>query len=979
MIMNKNFKLHAEIILIVLEINIGLISFHLPITSRNGQDLLIEHESSNLHVPQTYIDPNVQKIVEKKLTSFNEGFIKQGVNGDPNIHYFIQNPYITVGFGNGTIKMLVKDNYKIKNSSLTEIEQTFLNSNKVAPIGLEPSDSYSTYYTGSNQEIKRQEYAILVYKNLYDHINLEYTIKNGNLKYNFYVYPGGNPKDIQIRWNGPITLLKTIEGIRITIQTEFGLKTLLDNQPFSYQEGRANRISTEFIVHSNSTYGFTLNNYDPNQLLIIDPTIMLMSTYVGGSNDDESFAIAVDQAGNAYVTGYTSSTNFPAINAYNNTFNGIYDTFVFKYSALSQTLVYSTYVGGSDDDEGWGIAVDVSGNAYVTGATKSSDFPTVNANKSTYSGSNDVFVFKLSESGSSLLYSTYVGGSNSDWADAIAVDLSGNVYVSGLTSSTNFPVVNANQSTNKGGPDAFVFKLSASGLTLLYSTFVGGTYYDEAWSIAVDLSGNAFITGVTSSSDFPMVQAINSTFGGSYDVFVSKLSASGLTLLYSTYVGGSGDDEGIGIGIDSNGNAYVTGFTSSSDFPMVQAINSTFGGSYDAFVLKLDASGSTIDYSTYLGGSDVDEAFGIAVDSSGNAYITGYTRSSDFPTFNAYNSTYGGNADVFVSKLSTSGSTLLYSTYVGGSSDEGGLGVAIDSSGNAFVSGFTNSNNYPTINGYNNTFNGINDVIVFKLATTTNASLTPTVGEAFESNTLKAIELVWQSPIFKETFENYNIYRRTATSSYILLGNTTETYYVDNTISLGTMYYYVLTAVYTFGEGPQSNEVVGKVATIPDSPILQVTAGNRSVYLNWSAPTDGGSPIMEYEIYRGTTSGEYYYIGITSNLYFNDTTTNSGTEYFYVIDAVNTIGKGPYSLEKSAVPYGPQTLEKTVTTIITTTITQPGKTTTAKETSTLTKTKEVSNSTSSSQAKGSSGFESFSVIMILSLVALGLVYKRRNN
>ena len=401
---------------------------------------------------------------------------------------------------------------------------------------------------------------------------------------------------------------------------------------------------------------------------------MVYSTYLGGSGFDYGRGIAVDTSGNAYVTGFTDSSDFPTTaGAYNRTYGGGNDVFITKLNPAGSALVYSTYLGGSvdylgfeGDDEGYGIAVDSSGNAYVTGSTKSLDFPTTgNAYDRTYNGDYDtfdVFVTKLNPDGSSLVYSTFLGSKSGDTGYGIAVDTSGSAYVTGDAGAYDFPTTAGAYDRTYSSMDAFVAKFNPAGSSLVYSTFLGGSTWDVAYGIAVDTSGNAYVTGETRSYDFPTTAgAYNRTFGGGYfDAFVTKLNPVGSSLVYSTYLGGSGgngDDFGYGIAVDNSGNAYVTGETDSSDFPTtVSAYNRTYGGGglMDAFVTKLNPAGSALVYSTYLGGSDLDEGYGIAVDGSGNAYVTGETWSPEFPTTgSAFDRTKGGVIDAFVAKVFT--------------------------------------------------------------------------------------------------------------------------------------------------------------------------------------------------------------------------------------------------------------------------------------------------------------------------------------
>ncbi|MCP4557291.1 MAG: hypothetical protein GY836_17945, partial [Herbaspirillum sp.] len=443
------------------------------------------------------------------------------------------------------------------------------------------------------------------------------------------------------------------------------------------------------------------------------------STYLGGDETDRGYGIAVDGSGNAYVTGYTGSTDFPTGQAFQGNVGSV-DAFVSKLAPSGGTLVYSTYLGGGGIDRGYGIAVDGSGNAYVTGYTGSTDFPTAQAFQGTYAGGSwDAFVSKVAPSGGTLVYSTYLGGGSGDSASGIALDTSGAAYVTGYTWSTNFPTGQAFQGALGGGGnyDAFVSKLAPGGTALTYSTYLGGAGYETGNGIAVDGSGNAYVTGYTTSTDFPTAQAFQGTRPGDYDAFVSKLAPSGATLTYSTYLGGGSIDYGRGIAVDNSGNAYVTGETFSTDFPTAQAFQGTnVGASWDAFVSKLAPSGAALAYSTYLGGGAGDFGFGIAVDNPGNAYVTGQTGSADFPTGQALQGTNAGSSDAFVSKLAPTGATLTYSTYLGGFFNDFGYGIAVDTSGNAYVTGFTGSYDFPTAQAFQGTnAGGDYDAFVFKI------------------------------------------------------------------------------------------------------------------------------------------------------------------------------------------------------------------------------------------------------------------------
>lgn len=384
-------------------------------------------------------------------------------------------------------------------------------------------------------------------------------------------------------------------------------------------------------------------------------TALMYSAYLGGAASDAGKAIAVDSAGSVYIAGRTLSTNFPTANPLQRELGGpLGDAFVAKLNPAGNELVYSTYLGGRDGDAVAGIAVDRLGNAYIAGMTASQDFPAVGPLQKSYGGGDaDAFVAKLSATGRTLLYSTSLGGGGTDGATGIAVDGAGNAYVVGYTTSTDFPTVEALQDKSGGFDDAFVAKLNPTGRDLVYSTYLGGRAGDRGVGIAVDGAGNAYVTGMTGSTNFPTAKALQPSFrGGFEDAFVAKLSATGKNLVYSTYLGDSRDDGGKGIAVDVLGDAYVVGYTSSSNFPtrgVVQAVNA---GLDDVFVAKLNPNGSGLVFSTYLGGSDMDHGDAIALDSAGNAYITGFTFSNNFPTTYVSQDSFGGAYDAFIAKVS---------------------------------------------------------------------------------------------------------------------------------------------------------------------------------------------------------------------------------------------------------------------------------------------------------------------------------------
>jgi hypothetical protein len=462
-----------------------------------------------------------------------------------------------------------------------------------------------------------------------------------------------------------------------------------------------------------------VTGYDPALPLIVDP-VLSYSTLLGGSSSDAATALAVDSTGAAYIAGFTASYDFPTANPEQNFNAGGNDVFVAKLNTSGNGLVYCTYLGGRGDDRAYGIAVDTSGSAYVTGSTASTNFPVRNAIQATLKGGKNAFVLKLNPAGNTLIFSTYLGGNGSDAGNGIAIDGSQNVYVVGDTTSITFPAT-AMQKINHGSMDAFVSKISADGSHLVYSTYLGGTSDDHGAAIAVDGTGTAYVTGSTYSADFPVANAWKGTIGGGQDAFVARLSADGNSLLFGTFLGGSGGslgypEVGQGIALDGQGNAYVAGVTSSSDFPLLNPLQaSKRGSSPDAFVSKFTAAGS-LSYSTYLGRTGVDMANAIAVDASGSAYVVGQTISSDLPVINAYQGSIGGDYDAFFAKLSPTGNSLISLSYLGGAGSDTATAVALDPTGNVYIAGWTLSANFPVLNGYQSINAGNYDAFVAKIS-----------------------------------------------------------------------------------------------------------------------------------------------------------------------------------------------------------------------------------------------------------------------
>ena len=593
---------------------------------------------------------------------------------------------------------------------------------KVRVTGLEQLPGKSNYLIGGDRSQWRTDIASfgkVHYENLYPGINLVFYGNQKQLEYDFVVAPGADPNAIRLSFAGEQRLNIDKQG---NLVIRAGREKLVQKAPLVYQEvnGTRQQIAGSYVKKGAHEVGFQVASYDAGKTLYIDP-VFTFSTFLGGSGYDYAKAVAVDSSNNIYVTGYTSSTDFPGATTRAGT---DYDVFVVKLGPTG-TLAYSTYVGTSNtQDKGYAIAVDSSGNAFVTGETSHPGsgvaFPVVNGFTTT--PSDGAIVFKLNSAGTSILYSTILQSGSSAVGYGIAI-LGSNAYICGggainTSMFPNWPTAGT-YSTHTGGTagmyDAFIVKIdtAATGTTsLTYATRYGGTGWEYAYAVAVDSSGNAYVTGETDN---------NSTL--SRQVLVAKFDSTG-TPVYGTYFGGSADSYGYGIAVDSSNNAYLAGKTSATNFPTTAGVyQAAYAGVGDAFVAKLNAAGDTLVYATYLGGASSSETVhGIVLDSTGNAYLAGETDSSNFPTTtDAMQATKASsNTDAFVTVLNSTGTTLLYSSFLGGTGNVGGgdkaYGIAVDGNGDVIVVGQTDSSDFPVSSAYQGTHGaGLFDGFVAKI------------------------------------------------------------------------------------------------------------------------------------------------------------------------------------------------------------------------------------------------------------------------
>jgi hypothetical protein len=547
---------------------------------------------------------------------------------------------------------------------MTHLQMKFVNASPAVTVaGIDALSGRVNYIIGNsstNWHRNVPTYAKVRYTNIYPGTDLIYYGNQGRLEYDLVLAPGAEPNQIRLAFESPQGVGLRIDAAGDLIVSAAGGEVRF-HKPVVYQHAVGQRllIDGQYVLSGRDEVGFGLTSYDRSKPLVIDP-VMTYSTYLGGSDDEGIFGIRRDAEGNVYVAGETSSVNFPTAHPFQSKVAGDYDCFVTKFDRTGSQVIYSTYLGGTLYDHCVGLALDERGSAYVAGLTSSSDFPTANAIQPTLRGQTNAFVSRLDSSGSKLVFSTYLGGSAYDQVGDITLDAKGSVYVVGYTTSTDFPVT-------PGVYQALCDRGSSSGFC----------------------------------------------FG---DAFVSKLNASGSKLIYSTYLGGGGSDLGLGITVDRAGSAYVTGQTGSANFPVLNPYQAALAGFSNAFLTKLNARGTGLDFSTYLGGNGFDSGTAVALGALDGVYVTGTTSSTNFPTVKPFQPrNMGGISDGFISKFAPSGSKLIYSTYFGGTGEDFPFRVAVDCFGNAIVIGFTASQDFPVINALQPKYAGGNtDAFVTK-------------------------------------------------------------------------------------------------------------------------------------------------------------------------------------------------------------------------------------------------------------------------
>lgn len=748
-------------------------------------------------------------------------------------------------------------------------------------------------------------YRSVRYQAVYPGVDLVYYGNQQQLEYDFVVQPGADAGQIRLRIGSGERLRLSPEG-DLLIRTATG--TLRQMRPVVYQErgGVRRPVTGAYRLAANDLVSFAVGPYDRSLPLVIDP-VLTYSSYLGGSLADQALNVAVDAEGNCYVCGYTASANFPGQSG----LQDYSDAFVVKLDATGTGIDYATFLGGSGSETASGIRVNSAGEVYLAGFTSSPDFPVMTPLQSAYQGQNDGFVAKLGPLGKSLVYSTYLGGGDQDAAIDVAVDAAGSTYVVGATQSGDFPAHNPFSLPQTYAERGFISKLTPSGSALVYSSQLGETSGSKTWAVDVDADGNAYIGGVA-TANFPWVNPINAPNPTLGTAFVAQVNASGTGFGYATPLRGC--SAVLDLKVDAGGSVYYVGSCEVGGFATPGAYQTVLRGPKDGFVSRISAGGTAILFSTYLGGSGIDELNSIDLDAEGNAYVTGGSTSADFPLeAPLQNTNFGGaEGDLIVSKLSPTGTALSFSTYLGAAGSDVGSGIAADASGNVYVVGSTSSFAFPTFRAVQPTYgSGALDAFVLKIGVVLPPEL-PTLLTATATRQT-TVQLSWLDQSDNETAFQIERKPGTAASvaSYERIGQSAadQPAFIDAGLTAETTYTYRVRAVNAGGPSVYSGPVTVTTLPLPPAPPTDLTVQTVSqtqLDLRW---TDASDNETQFEIERSQGTGEYQLIaqvdaGVTS---FSDNGLAADATYTYRVRAVNSGGASAYSAGAAAttLPFPP--------------------------------------------------------------------------
>jgi len=810
--------------------------------------------------------------------------------------YILKTPTLNVEFMESQIAYRVFGS----NISYAEIQIKFIGSNKVMPRGIGASSGTYNFLITNNSEYwitNVKSFSAIIYEEIYPNIDLIYYLNNSQVKYDFVIHPGGEPRKIKIEYKGVIPII---------IQNKLYFYTkcyvMYENKPYAFLKDTGRPVDVSWKKVDPHIITFEIGEYDPNKELIIDP--LIYSTYVGGISDDRiNHAFLKNDV--LYVTGFAKSYDFPTTNgSYSRSNNGGFDVFVMAMNITTMQMIYCTYIGGYWDDYGIALTVDESYNAYVTGYTYSSNFPTTtNAYDRTFNGGSgylDAFVLKLNKTGSNLILSTYLGGSNHDYGTEVKINNTGYIFVSGYTFSTDFPTTTgAFSSSLSGSSDGYITIFNPSGSQLMASTFFGGSMAEITYGLVLDENNETvYVGGVTASSNFPLIRGYDSTYnGGSFDVFIAILPYNLSRIDASTLFGGNGLDSCVDLLFDSKGRLYSIGSTTSTNIPTTaKSYDTTYNGNKDALIIIFNHNLSSLRYSTYIGGSGEESGERIYIDEQGILYVAGKTGSWNFPVVpGSYSTTLNASTDGYLIRLDINTSKILYGTYLGGSGEDYCMGLGVDIQGYAYLGGPTASSSFPTTSNALSTRygGGLYDGFLTKLY----PHLPGPVENLTCENQNYSVRLRWTPP--RDTggvpIDGYIIYRGAspgALTEFRRVGNVTE--FVDGYYDMRRTYYYRVRAYTIGGMGGLSPVANGTPYTPPREPQgLTGDVNGANVTLTWQEPLDdGGWPVTHYRIYRSSDNVYFTYVGSTRGTNFTETGLPPGRSYYYYVTAVNYVGEG---------------------------------------------------------------------------------------
>ena len=773
-------------------------------------------------------------------------------------------------------------------------------------------------------------FAEAVYSDAWPSIDLGFRFVEGYLKYDLVVHPGGSPGSILMTYEGVDWIGVDGSSGDLSIGTSAG--AVRDSAPQGSQVigGAVEPVEVEFVLRGMASVGFRAGPYDGMRELVIDPGIEY-STYLGGSSGDRLDShknIVLAEDGGVVVSGQATSTDFPTSgDAYSTTNQGSTDAFVAKLDQDLSTLLFCTLFGGSDRDEPRAVSILTNGSIIIGGLTSSSDLPvTSGAYDGKLDGTYDGFLTGFNHNCSALEFSTYLGGSGSEGIWDMALDDEGDVYIAANSASSDFPVSStAFCSTHSGNTDMVAVKFSIDDQAIVYGTYVGGSQIEAKFSILVQADGTVLLSGTTESMDFPTTPGANDTTynGGRGDAYLLHLDANGSSLVFSTLLGGSGYENVEDMVVDEAGDIWICGATDSANLPIVgKAYQSSYGGggAYptgmgDAYLAKLSTDGSKVVHCSYFGGNQQDWAESIVLDSRGNPMILGTTMSTTlaFPSA-AIDPDYTGSGNKgFVAWMDTATGLLVNGTYLGGTANNLWGSMVWDALGNLMISGATWSNDFPTTSGcYQSSMEGSTDAVMIAISMEATTGDGPSVPRNFMAMAEgDSIHLTWDVPLVPGPWpvKGYRIYRGTSIGDetfYALVPPGTE--YTDSSVEVGRYYYYRISAYSNSGEGPLSASIGAIIYGPPEAPLnLTAVEGNKYVRLSWEAPAStGGQSILGYRLYRGRTLPTMEGIDLpgAETTYLDDNLVN-GVTYLYKVQAYTQEGYGTFTGILSAMPKGP--------------------------------------------------------------------------